>query len=210
MTTPSGLPRDTRYPIYSITARFVQDGDYPPEERARMKWWPNDPGQGRIWNSVHHTKMYREDPGQAEVGRWAREDWWPKARDQERRVVPGKAIADDHPGEPIFEVVLTHHESWCCSWFEHYTFDVGQSDAETLASFGEYVDRHAFYQDWPHGDDTDHELKRCGIEHRVCLMGAEDRWRWCGATPDGAAETRSAPPCRCEHCKAQGVLRIGH
>ena len=196
---------DVRYPIYSVEVRFVQDGDCSAEERAKYKWWPNDPGPGRIWNSISTHRMYREDPGLAEVGRWAREEWWPKSRDAERRM--GGRIVDAHPSDERFAVKLTHHESWCCSWFEHWTFDVGQSDKDALASFDSYVDRHAFYQEWPHDERTDADLAARGVPHRVCLMGAEDRWRWCGGP---GPDDRTTPPCRCEHCKAQGVLRIGH
>ena len=41
-------------------------------------------------------------------------------------------------------------------------------------------------------------------------MGAEDRWRWHGAEPDGKPTDYSPAPCRCKFCKEQGVIRIAH
>lgn len=80
-------------------------------------------------------------------------------------------------------------------------YTVGQSDQEALASFSRFVWRYADMQEYYPGEPP---------EGYRCLMGAEDRWRWCGASPDGEPDTRSKPPCRCEHCREQGVIRIGH
>lgn len=186
---------DVRYPIYSISARWEQDGEHDPE----FPRWHEGLPEGRIRNSSGLHRMYREDQDLAEIERWARDEWWPD--------YVATKLADKNPTAPEIEVKLMHRESWCCSWFEHWTFDVGQTDAEALASFERYVRRHEFYQDWPHEVLTDADLKRRGIEYRVCLMGAEDRWRWSGGP---GPEDRTAPPCRCEHCTAQGKLRIGH
>ncbi len=40
--------------------------------------------------------------------------------------------------------------------------------------------------------------------------GAEDRYRWCGSDDDGKTNPGIKPPCRCKHCKEQGVIRINH
>ena len=74
-------------------------------------------------------------------------------------------------------------DTWLCIWFSHSTLNTHLTDDELLRSFEQYVCRH--------------EGKSFEQDDFVCLMGAEDRWRWKG-------------PCRCEHCVAQGVVRIDH
>ena len=182
------MAEDTLYPQYKVRVRWENDGEHNP---AYPKWHEGLP-EGRTWNSASLNRMYREDPGAAEVERWAREEWWPEYAASEK-------IASKNPGEPEITVEAQPPESWMLSWFEHWTFDVGQTDQEALASFDRFVSRYERMQDrispgeYPEG-------------YR-CLMGAEDRWRWhAGPNP----EDRNPPPCRCEHCKAQGKVRIAH
>ena len=95
------------------------------------------------------------------------------------------------------EIEYTGHDEWCLTWFSHYTFDTGQTDQEALDSFNEFVYRYT--------NGTK--------QTQSTLMGAEDRWRWKGMSyPDGtnAAGVETDPPCRCQYCKEQGVIRIGH
>ena len=84
------------------------------------------------------------------------------------------------------KVEFKERESWNLTWFSHETFDIGQTDEEVLDSFEQFVSRRNSDQ----------------------LMGAEDRWLWSGA-PDKDGNATPAP-CRCEHCKAQGLIRINH
>ena len=183
------MPDDPVYPIYSIHLRWVQDSERDPDQPC--KWWPFDPGPGRIWNSMAPYMMYREDPGEDEVRRWAVEEFWPKQVAQKDLPNPTDLIVE----------LSRYEETWCPEWFSHKTFDVGQGDGEVLASFHRYVMRYEHMQDYWPGEPP---------EGYRCLMGAEDRWRWCGSGEDGARDTRTPPPCRCKHCKAQGVIRIGH
>lgn len=91
-------------------------------------------------------------------------------------------------------IELVRRAEWWLSWFCHSTFDVGQTDAEVLASFEQYLD-------WAEPQSTE----RGGT---VCLMGAEDRWRWHGyQDKDG---NRTPAPCRCDGCRKYGLIRIGH
>jgi hypothetical protein len=94
------------------------------------------------------------------------------------------------------EFVLVGYEEWCLTWFSHYTFDNGQSDEEVLRSFGAYTHR------WRSSKD----------KVFTTLMGADDRWRWKGTLyPDGSSKPiETDPPCRCQYCKEQGVIRINH
>lgn len=101
------------------------------------------------------------------------------------------------------EVTGPRWETWVLAWFSHWTWDTGQTDREALASFSRYVDRYHHMQEH-FGPD------RFGEDY-VCLMGAEDRWRWKGRSGDGlegAEETR--PPCRCGSCQARGIIRVDH
>lgn len=93
---------------------------------------------------------------------------------------------------------MTHWETWCLTWFSHFTFPEGRSDAELIASFSAYVSRHAWYQkDYPMARDDD--------EYAICLMGAEDHWRWRNGDGDHAN-----PICRCDGCQKHGVVRVSH
>ena len=93
------------------------------------------------------------------------------------------------------EVKFLGHDSWVLGWFNHETIDEGQDDNYFLSSFDDYVCRAKRERTYLHGDLY------------PTLMGAEDYWRWSGVNKDG---NRVDPPCRCEHCKSQGVVRINH
>jgi len=95
-------------------------------------------------------------------------------------------------------VKFIRRETWYCTWFTHQTFDTGKTDHEVLESFERYVTRYELIQDYyPNRQPEDY----------VCLMGAEDRWRWrAGSGP----EDESLAPCRCDKCKSAGVIRISH
>lgn len=85
--------------------------------------------------------------------------------------------------------------TWCCQWFNHYTFNTSLTDEDILQSFEKYVRRHASNQVRT-GEGIDEHRDRVGDDY-VCLMGAEDRWRWKG-------------PCRCEHCQKRSIVMIDH
>ena len=184
--------RDPVYPIYEVQLRWENDGEHDPEY---PKWHEGLPA-GRVWNGTTMTKMYRENPGANTVREWALNEWWPGYQDHEG---PSGKLSDKNPGEPEVTVTFEGEESWCLEWFQHWTFDVGQTDGEALSSFQRYVDRYAHMQRiWP-----------IPTEGYKCLMGAEERWRWKGSV-DGTPENDAPAPCRCEHCKKHGVIRIGH
>lgn len=150
---------ERRYRVYSLA----------------MLWQETKDGK-RIDNAGSARMMYREAPSEAELKRWSDATW-----------AHYKAKAVD-PSEPVITLRALGEETWCLTWFSHYTFDTGQTDAETLASFEDFVDRVQS----AHGEEA-------------VLMGAEDRWRWSGAEPGDRC-----PPCRCDGCKKSGVIRICH
>ena len=190
---------ERRFPIYRTDVRWIYDSDETPERKAKHHL--GDPGEGRGRNSTGWSEMFREEQDTAEMERKAREEWWPEYIDKPSRFGDNAKPSAANPSDLTITVVLERHEEWCCTWFSHWTFDDGQTDAEALTSFQEYVWRYEHMQDYYPGDPP---------EGYLCLMGAEDRWRWTGSGEDGDNNVNTDPPCRCKHCKAQGVIRIGH
>lgn len=149
-----------------------------------MKWTEDD--GGRRDNSSGADVMFREHPDTEELDKIAQKRW---------DAMKGKESVRN-PSEPIIEIKHQWDEEWCLTWFSHYTFDDGQSDADLMSSFASFVDRTRTY-------NRNNQRKSNGFFYDPrCLMGAEDVWRWHGG--DGGA------PCRCEHCKKAGVVRVDH
>jgi hypothetical protein len=99
---------------------------------------------------------------------------------------------------------FVEYETWCIQWFNHYTFDIGQTDEEVLDSFEKFVRRKT--ETNKRNGHYNNELNYNNELPYYCLMGAEDRWRWNG----GDADNYTDPPCRCEGCKKNGLIRINH
>ncbi len=178
------------YPIYFVDVLWSED--YPPGSETQMNriGMPLLP-EGRFWNSTGWDTMFREVRDLEDIEAEALRDWWPKYRE--------KLL---NPGDPIIVARFLRWEVWTLTWFSHWSFDVGMTNDEVLASFSRYVDR------------TEDANRREGAwkgdfwVDRYSLMSAEDRWRWSGKHTEGGAQT--PPPCRCEDCKKQGVVRIDH
>lgn len=185
------------FPIYSFSAKWAQDGVQDPEYPNSFKDLPED----RIWNSTSFTKMFKTEQTEDDLEAFQNE-WWEhsiKSVDHYDNIaLESKNISD---------LVLNHKfiefEVWNLLWFEHMTFDIGKSNEEVLRSFEDFVRRkeelnkHYRYKT---GEDRD----------KYCLMGAEDRWRWHGAEPNGERDDHSPAPCRCKYCKQFGVVKITH
>jgi len=66
------------------------------------------------------------------------------------------------------------------------------------------------YTEYTSDDGEVHQIWK----DKVCLMGADERWRWTaraeGISIIGCGEETDPPPCRCEGCKKHGILRIDH
>lgn len=100
---------------------------------------------------------------------------------------------------------LIRYETWNTTWFCSESFNSELSNAEVLDSFEEYVRRYEELQNMPYN-----RIRELGFDY-VCLMGAEDRWRWrAGFTPDGTRDDDYPAPCRCRHCQSAGMVRIAH
>ena len=178
---PKNINGDPAYPIYSLEIRWIQDGEY---DEKYPKWYEGLP-EGRMRNNTGFDRMFKEEIETDDLQKIALE-WWNDYKD--------KKLNDKNPGEPEIETSAPKYESWCLTWFSHFTFDDGRTDKEFLESFERYVRRYDHMQDYYPGEMP---------EEYICLMGAQDRWRWSAKEEDKA-------PCRCEHCKEQGVVRIDH
>jgi hypothetical protein len=151
--TKEDVMEEKKYPIYFTGASWKQDGlDY-------------DNGTG-------FSKMYKDDPGIAVVRQTAIE--WIE------RILSGDKYKDKNCELVRLDCKLVELETWCCHWFNHYTFNTHLSDNELRLSLSSFVDR---------------KKDKSGDEHS--LMGAEDSYRWKG-------------PCRCDKCQERGVVYIDH
>lgn len=184
------------YPIYAVSARWIQDGEHDPAYPRSHEGLP----EGRIWNSTGYSAMLRE-PDLEKVHADALE-WW-------RKYASDKTETIRNPELTSLEVKFVRNETWCGGHFSHWTFDTGQSGEEALASFERFVCRmENFIQ-------RETKYKNGYPNKPYCLMGAEDRYRWCGR-PGGTGilgfsnEPSTSAPCRCDGCKTLGLLRIDH
>jgi len=114
------------YPVWRIEAKWVEDGKHNPEY---PNWYKGLP-EGRVRNGTSHYKMYREDASKETVMRWA---WnWTRGF---------KAVQDQSASDLKITIELKWYETWAIKWFNHYTFDTGQTDAEVMKSFSRFVAR---------------------------------------------------------------------
>lgn len=172
-----------KYPIYNINIRWTQD-----TEGELAPYLVDGLPVGRMRNAASWETMYREARDLEEIKKELLLDWWPRYKK--------KGL---NPSEPDILVTFERQETWCPGWFCHWTFDTEPDDATVCASFDAYVERM---------QESNYRISRYP-DNPVCLMGAEDRWRWHG-TRTGDASEHTEPPCRCEHCRKRGVVVIGH
>jgi hypothetical protein len=179
--------KEQKFPIYSFSARWSQDGEHDKKYPNSYEGLP----EGRVWNSTGFYKMFKEEQTQEELDKFVK-DWWDKYvvnRPKDRQPIVNPELLE-------LKAVYKKHDSWVITWFEHQTFDIGQTDEEALQSFEDYVSR------------IEQENYDKDLTEQECLMGAEDRWRWHGVADDG--KTVTPAPCRCKYCKEQGYVRIAH
>ena len=182
------IKEEIKYPIYVFNARWAEDGQHD----EKYPHWHEGLPEGRIWNSTSFNRMYKEEQTQEQLDATINE-WWEKVLIER---------ADKNPGLYNLEAKYKEHESWMLTWFQHETIDVGQTNEEALNSFEQYVRRYEYMQDRFYDGEYP--------ENYHCLMGAEDRYRWHGAEPNGTPKDHSPAPCRCKFCKEQSVIRIAH
>ena len=133
--------------------------------------------EGRVHNGCNFNRMFKDDQTLKELNEYSNK-WWDE--NCEKNI-------DKNIQLESMSISFVEKETWLLTWFCHVTIDDGQTDEEVLESFENFVSRKE-------------ELGR----DVYCLMGAGDRWRWCGENENSPA------PCRCQFCKEKGVIRIGH
>ena len=175
------------FPIYRVKVRWSE------EWKEGQERYPARPGseplpENRYWNSCGWDRMAKDDLDTQAFVDELRREWWPAYAEKKL----------NKPDDLTIEVELKGRDTWCEGWFSHYTIDIGLSDREVLDSFERYVDRIQYNYDLT-------ESQRGGA-----LMGAEDRWRWYGCANGDPQGERTPAPCRCEHCKKSGLIRIDH
>jgi len=176
---------EKKYPIYSFSAKWSQtdvDGKY-----GNCQPKAKDLPSGRFWNSTNFSKMYKEPQDQKSLDAWF-SDWWDKFKTGEKYINEDLELLH-------LKVEFKAYETWHLTWFQHETFDEGQTDEEVLESFERFV-------------SSKEDLKFSSDHEQYCLMGAEDRWRWYGGLDENS--NHRPAPCRCEDCKKQGMIRIAH
>jgi hypothetical protein len=181
------MMEDEKYPIYRVDIQWVEDDvDNHREKYESTAKQSSTLPAGRRYNSSSGYRMLREKIEIEDIIAQEKQSW-----------EKCEKIQDKNPVLVELTVKFLLEESWCLEWFCHWTFDDGQEDADILASFDRYVDRMERYNK-KHG-----RRESYGWIDVICLMGAEDRWRWRGMDDTEA-------PCRCEGCKKNKVVRIVH
>lgn len=151
---------DKVYPIFRIEAHLKYDGcdhDY-----------------------VGSSRMYQDIPS-AEQSMKDINEWWMSFINKEPIGEDKTPISQKHPILQHLRLTLVEYESWCISWFSHYTYVEGKTDEELLQSFYRFRDRKIPLH----------------FKEEYCLMGAEDIWRL-------------KPPCHCDECQKLGITHIEH
>jgi len=171
------------YPIYRISARWIQDG----ERDHNFEWQYEGLPEGRIRNSTSFYKMWKIRRSRKQLDEFVKK--WFNGFLKHKKDIKNPELIE-------LKIEFKEYETWLLTWFQHQTFDTGQTDQEALWSFERFVMRKE-------------KLIYEKGEEAYCLMGAEDRWRWHG-TVDGDPKNSTDPPCRCKHCKKQGLIRIAH
>lgn len=187
---------EVKFPIYQLTAKWIEDGEHNEIYVGDNLGLP----KGRTWNSIASKNIIKkEEMNHHELGLYAYE-WWNKFKNSDK-------YKDKNVELVTCDMRYLEHEVWCLTWFQHETFDIGKTDEEVLKSFQEFVSRKQELNRKNGHQENDRNYDSKKPFH--CLMGAEDRWRWKGVV-EGDADAQTEPPCRCKHCKEQGMIRIGH
>jgi hypothetical protein len=189
------------YPIFRVSFNWAEDGEcYKCKGEDKNCPVCKDLGEGRMSNGTSMDNMYEGEKTVEEVTKEMKV-WWEEYKERNK----GKM---KNPTDIDIKVEFMEYETWVQEWFAHRTFDKGQTDDEILTSFEKFVTRKEHVNEteseWVEFETSTKEGATGYMQDKYCLMGAEDRWRW-KADKDG-----TNPPCRCKHCKEQGIVRIGH
>jgi hypothetical protein len=176
---PAETPKDYLYHAYSASAAVLEDY-YVPNHISWADW------------------MEREEltDAQLESAAWAR-----FAHTQQEYLVvdykrPHRSVVQSMKCTRMTTKRLGR-VPWVLTWFAHQTFRDGRSDRELEMSFDEYVEKYRWMQEERSSIKVSSaEFEKRHGEPYVCLMGAEDRWRW--------------KLCECQPCKDRGIAVFQH
>lgn len=188
------LDGEPAYPIYSVRTKFSElipadEVSSPFYVARRLTDRPE-----RFSNSTEGGMMFAEALTPEQVT--------DEIKNAQSRLLKSSPTAEDMETE----VTIRVWETWCLAWFNHWTWPKDRTDAELERSFQKYVGRHSRYQNTL----SDALLSGYGEEvnrgeYLLCLMGAEEQWRWRGENGDTVRVV-----CRCAGCSKHGVVRINH
>lgn len=183
------------YRVYRVSARWQQRVETSADPENVPAPWREGCEEGRFWNSTSRDFMLRDYEKIENI-----------AREYEAGVRSRADCHVDADAQVEVETTLLHYETWCLTWFGHFTFYDGRSDEEFVESFERFVRR------MERKNATESTRSPSGyVTPAYPLMGAEDRWRWHGVAGDGEDRNRrTTPPCRCEKCKGSGKIHIFH
>jgi len=122
---------------------------------------------------------------------------WEKHLDQKIRhgELKGKTNIEANMQFTHMDTELIRHDVWLLTWFSHYTYNIHLTDTDLRTSFGRYVDRVGRFN-LRNGHRAHDSVLDLDVPF-VCVMGADERWRWKG-------------PCKCQECVRNGLTRFDH
>lgn len=179
------------YQIWRVSAQWIQDGE-------KISKRDNELPEGKFYNGTGYNQMYKDYVTKKQVEQEVNE-WWQRYSTTK---LEGKNTSD-----LTLNVEFLRYETWCIEWFNHYTYDSGQTNQEALISFEKFVRRMEDLNQREGKNIPFSDGSGSYWQDSYCLMGAEDRWRWSGGD---SYENKTDPPCRCGGCKKAGIIRINH
>jgi len=154
------------YPVWRISARWNQ------------KDYQN--------NCTGMTFSFRRNYSIKTMNRWA-EKWWDKYK--------SRRLKDKEPIELLgLEVTFEGKEIWYLIWFNHKSLNYFPDEDSAFESFRNWLDKKGYR----YGNYSNDEIGLTSDfnDKKVCLMGAEQTWRW--------------KYCGCKVCKRLGITIIKH
>jgi hypothetical protein len=120
------------YVIWEVQLKWSQDI---PKDRCLLPAQIEGLPEGRMWD---HAKWFampktKVEDSLEEIARAVMEGQWSDIQDEG---------GFWNPSDPKIEATIVHQEVWCPNMFSHWTWDIGQSDEEALASFNRFAVRH--------------------------------------------------------------------
>ena len=174
---PAETPKTYLYPAYTASAHVMED-DYVPNTVSWMDWMEREELSDDALENAGWARFASHQQTSLTLN-----------PDRPHRSVVGKMKCSK------MNVKRLGLQPWTLTWFAHQTFRDDRSDEQLHLSFHEYVDKYRWHQEEHRYHGPAEFEKRFG-EPYVCLMGAEDTWRW--------------KLCECQLCKDKGIAVFEH